>query len=90
MNITIQLQKEAASALQGEGPETEASREINEAAREMGIRLRPLHPGTKDPNLASYFYAEVPDAATAERVLSRLGNCGAINAAYLKPPDELP
>ncbi|HEY0323790.1 MAG TPA: hypothetical protein VGC66_22750 [Pyrinomonadaceae bacterium] len=90
MYITVQLDKEAALALQGQQPETDASRQIIEAANELGATLKPMHPGTADPDLASYFFVEVPDAATAERVISRLSRSSAITAAYLKPPDELP
>jgi hypothetical protein len=44
----------------------------------------------EDPRLASYFTVEVPDHVTAERVISRLQNCEAVEAAYLKPLDEAP
>jgi hypothetical protein len=33
---------------------------------------------------------EVPDYATAERVIAHLQNLEAVEAAYLKPPDEMP
>jgi hypothetical protein len=32
----------------------------------------------------------VPDTATAERMIARLKNCEAVEAAYLKPPDAMP
>jgi hypothetical protein len=38
----------------------------------------------------SYFIVDVPDAETAQRVINRLQQSKAIEAAYLKPPDELP
>jgi hypothetical protein len=49
-----------------------------------------LHPGREDPLLAPYFTVEVPDAATAERVIAGLQNCEAVEAAYLKPPEAMP
>jgi hypothetical protein len=52
--------------------------------------LEPLHPGAEEPHLASYFTVEVQDPATADQVIARLKHCHAIEAAYLKPPDELP
>jgi hypothetical protein len=90
MYITIQLDKDEALALQGQQPDTEASSQIIEAAKELGVTLKPMHPGTADPTLASYFFVEVPDAATAERVISRLKRSSTIKTAYLKPPDEMP
>jgi uncharacterized protein with GYD domain len=89
--ITIQLQKDAARALQGvRAAETEEVKQVKKAARELGVELKPMNPGVTDPDMASYFFVEVPDAATAERVISRLSSCSAIEAAYLKPADELP
>jgi hypothetical protein len=90
MYITIQLQREAAQALQGQQPETKAAEQVLKAANELGVELKPMHPGATDPDLASYFFVEVPDAATAEKAVSRLSSCSAIEAAYLKPADELP
>ena len=57
---------------------------------EFGVVLEPLHPDTEDPSLISYFTIEVPDHATADRVIARLLQSKGIEAAYLKPPDELP
>ena len=55
--------------------------------------LRPLHPGTDDPTLGSYFTVEVPDGPGAEqrvaRLLTRLRACPEIAAAYVKPPDSM-
>lgn len=90
MYVTIQLQPEAALALQGRRRATTASRELLKTTRDLDVTLKPMHPDTDDPNLASYFMVELPDAATAERVIARLQNCKAIEAAYMKPPDELP
>lgn len=90
MYVTIQLQPEAALALQGRRRATTASRELLKTAWDLDVTLKPMHPDTDDPKLASYFVVELPDAATAERVIARLQNCKAIKAAYMKPPDELP
>ena len=54
-----------------------------------GASLRPLHPGTSDPELATYFIVHVPDPAEAPRVLDRLRSHAAVTAAYIKPPDAM-
>lgn len=53
----------------------------------LGIHLTPMHPGVKDPTLASYFYVETPDQPAAERVIVQLQKQNAVEAAYLKPPE---
>lgn len=54
-----------------------------------GASLRPLHAGTSDSELASYFLVYVPDPAEAPRVLDRLRRHAAVTAAYVKPPDAM-
>jgi len=57
---------------------------------ELELALEPMHLETNDPVLQSYFIVEVPDSVTAQRVIERLQQSPAIEAAYVKPPDELP
>ena len=52
----------------------------------LGLRLRPMHPGSDDPELASWFVAEADDG----EVVSALRSMAGVDAAYLKPADELP
>jgi len=61
-----------------------------EAVKELGVVLEPLHPGVEDIRLAQVFKAEVSDPAMAEKAISRFQSCSTVEAAYLKPPDELP
>jgi len=90
MQITIQLSPAVASALaRGETGNPEA-RELLRLEKELGIRLRPLHPGTADPQLASYFTVEVAEASAAQDMMVRLRKVKGVEAAYTKPPDELP
>ena len=70
-------------------PET-ALPELRALADELGLSFRPLHPGTSDPGLGSYFIIDVPDPASAQRVLERLRRSPAVRAAYIKPPDAMP
>lgn len=65
-------------------------RDLRALADELGLSFRPLHAGTSDPVLGSYFIVSVPDASRAQQVLARLRQSPAVNAAYLKPPDTMP
>jgi hypothetical protein len=90
MYVTIQLRQDVAIALQQRQINTPAAQELFKTAQELGVELKPMHPGARDSYLAPYFTAEVPNSATAERVINRLRNCEAVEAAYVKPADEMP
>jgi hypothetical protein len=79
-----------APALHPGQPPTAASEQLLQAAEELGVMLKPVHPSAEDPYLAPYFTVEVPDAATAEKVIEHFKHCKAVEAAYVKPPDEIP
>jgi hypothetical protein len=64
--------------------------ELSKIQRSLDIVLAPVHPRIKDSSLASYFTVEVPDEAKAKLVIERLKLCKAVDAAYIKPSDELP
>ncbi|MEI8407869.1 MULTISPECIES: hypothetical protein [unclassified Kribbella] len=59
------------------------------SAAALGIRLRPAHPGSRDPELSTWFIAE-SSGTDDETVVSTLRTFPATEAAYTKPPDELP
>ena len=90
MYVMVQVRMDVALALQQRQPATNASEELLNAAGELGVVLKPVHPSAKDPHLMQYFMVEVQDLATAKQVISRLQDCKAVEAAYLKPPDEMP
>jgi hypothetical protein len=90
IQITVKVSTDVARTLHGGGPPTGKSEELLKIVDELGVLLEPVHPGAKDPLLAPYFMVEVPDSITAERILTHLQKCCAIEAAYIKPPDELP
>jgi hypothetical protein len=90
MRVTTRLREDVASVLHLRHPPTAASGELSQVVDELGASLEPMHPGAEDPLLAPYFTVEVPDPATAERMIARLKNCEAVEAAYLKPPDTMP
>lgn len=90
IQITVQVSVDVARTLHRRGPPTTKSQELFKIVEELGVLLEPMHPGAEDPLLAPYFTVEVPDSTTAERVITHLRQSKAIEAAYLKPPDELP
>lgn len=90
MKVTVHVRPEADLKVSNEQQATPQAKEIAETAKELGVMLEPMHPNVDDPRLANSFAVEVPDAATAGRVIDRLQNLAAIEAAYVKPSDELP
>lgn len=97
MQVMLQLQNDAAMELhqqtgtltESSGGESEAQELVN-AAAELGVSLIPVHPGQTHPLLAPYFMVEVQNRETAEKVLDRLQRFNIVEAAYLKPEDQLP
>jgi hypothetical protein len=89
MDITIKLRADAARSLRSGQASTEAS-ELQQLTTQLGVSLRSVHPRAEDPLLASYFQIEVPDEATANKVIDALRKSSAVEGAYIKPKDELP
>jgi hypothetical protein len=52
--------------------------------------LTPIHPRSSDSTLDTFFAVEISDPEEAARVLERLRNDPVVDAAYVKPDDELP
>lgn len=90
MQVMLQLQPDAAWSLRRRLPASPASAEFLNRARELGITLRPLRAPSEHSVLAAGFTVEVPDRATAERVIQELRSCDVVEAAYFVPSDELP
>ncbi|OEU57551.1 MAG: hypothetical protein BA871_09590 [Desulfuromonadales bacterium C00003096] len=90
MHVIIQVSADVARALHQHTPPTIDSQELTKAAKELGVLLKAMHPGAEDPLLTPYFMIEAPDSTIAEQVIARIRQCKSTEAAYLKPPDELP
>ena len=86
MDVTIQLSDEAARALQ----RRQSVPELARLAKQLGIDLEPLHPHTNDRELMTFFRAELPDGADAERIVTRLLRSPHVTAAYVKPAEGPP
>lgn len=97
MRVMIQLREDAAlelhnrlaqgSASQKAEPETE---QLLKATAELGGQIEPVHPGQTHPLLAPFFMIEVPDREAAGKVIKRLERFPVVEAAYLKPEEQLP
>jgi hypothetical protein len=90
MQLTMQVSRGVATLLQQRDLFAPEVRELVRISDELGVDLEPLHPGTTSPLLIPYFTVEVPDVATAERVMERLRHVWGVEAVYVKPPDEAP
>jgi hypothetical protein len=90
VQITVQVSKDVALALQGRAPHTAAADDVLQRVRAHGLPLVPMHPGVEDPRLGTYFVVEVTDREIADQVLDELLQSPAVEAAYIKPPDALP
>jgi hypothetical protein len=87
--VYVQLQPAVARGLHAAGVATVAAA-VQGIAAQFGTALRPLHPGVEDAALMPFFLAEVPDRATADRLIASLRTHESVEAAYVKPPDEMP
>lgn len=89
MQVMLQLQPATAVMLRRRLPASEAADELLRKAQKLGVVLRSLRAPSMGSALASGFTVEVPDRATADRVIQELQDCDAVEAAYLVPPTEL-
>lgn len=85
--IYLQLEPAAARALHAGRPYPPAD-EVADTASALGLRLEPLHPGGP-PDLMPFFVAH-DGYGNLAGALTALQACAAVEAAYIKPPDEAP
>jgi hypothetical protein len=90
VNISVQVAIDEARALHQLGPATPESEKLLQLQRELGIHLRPTFPDAEDPNLIVWFTAQTSSLDIAEQAINRLQAAPAVEAAFIKPPDELP
>jgi hypothetical protein len=87
--VTVQVSPDVALALHQQTP-SDKSEELLELLKDLDVTLKPMHPGARDPLLTPFFTVEVPDQATAERVIAGLGESEAVEGVYIKPAEALP
>lgn len=90
MQVTVHLAPQVAQELKLGAVESTPAREVVSVAKEMGVELRPMHPGSTDPRMASTFVVEAKDDETAKQIAARLRGLEATEAAYVKPRPGMP
>ena len=90
MQITLQLDRDIAHELRHGQPPSVHTREILSTIEALQLSLRPIHPGTADSDMDRYFTVDLDDEASGEELRQRLEGCIGVEAAYIKPADELP
>lgn len=96
MRVVVVLQAQAVQELQNPtrgGANESASAgmlDLHTAEAELEVSLTPMYPGQSHPSLAPFYFVDVPDRVTAERVVARLTQSVAVEAAYLQPDAEPP
>jgi len=92
VTIVILLSETAARTIYsqtGSAPVESPGTEVMRAMNSLGYVIAPMHPGSRDPVLRTYFAANVPDKQAADAVLTALRGLPGVEAAYTKPADEL-
>ena len=95
MRVMTQLRPQAArelrSAQTGRNvPLSPETRQLAELANRLGVKLEPVHPGDVHPSLIPYYLIEAPDQETVDKLLEELRQLNAVEAAYVKPDEQLP
>jgi hypothetical protein len=63
---------------------------LQTAEDELGVSMAPMYPDVSHPTLQPFFIIDVPDQESAEKVIARLKQSTAVEAAYLQPEAEPP
>lgn len=90
MQLIVKLKDSAKAAHATRAPARPVPDDVQHIAVSSGESIRPLHPGTADAALATYFVIDVRDPAQVDTLIRRLLQSPLVDAAYAKPPDALP
>jgi len=90
MQVTVQVTEDVARALRGENGSSRDLAPLKSVLDVCGGQLKPLHEHTHDRELQTYYTMELPEDDRAKAIVDRLRATAGIEAAYVKPPDELP
>lgn len=88
--VVVQVVPEAVQPLRRNDSHSPEIRELARLLSEFHATLRPTHSESRDPDLSTWFETDAPDASTAEHIASMLNRNDAVQAAYVKPPEEAP
>jgi hypothetical protein len=84
MEVVIQISEPST------GARTAPSATARQAVQKLGLTLEPIHPGSTDPVLSTYYRVRAPDQQAAARVVEAVRSLPSVTAAYVKPPDAPP
>jgi hypothetical protein len=92
MQLTVKVTPKAAAALKA-GPPTGSklpreAAELSQHAQRLGIQLQPAFPGIDDPELSTYFTAQVPPDRLPKEVQEQLLRLEGVEAAYAEAQAE--
>ena len=96
MRVVVVLQELTAQEMRAPSrtrdikPASVELQELQTAANELGVSLEPMYPEVSHPTLQPFFIIDVPDQASAAKIIARLTKSAAVEAAYLQPDAELP
>lgn len=89
--------RERSSGADAEGTipdDTHPGEDVQRLVSDHHARLSRMHPGTADPELATWFIIEAPDEESARELAAALIHLDGVEAAYEQedaaPPDLLP
>ena len=88
MVITVQVEPAAAQALHAGASGSAA--DLLQLVRDYEGRLEPMHPGSDNSELQSFFTVDVADSGQAQALSERLLQHPSVLAAYIKPAEGLP
>lgn len=88
-SVTVQLDLDTARALHG-GTRSAATIGVQRVTDELGITLKPQHPGQTHQLLLPFFVVDAPDRATAERIARRLREAPGVEGAWVPPSPAAP
>ena len=88
MRVIVQLRDDPPAAADRQG--TRASGRLASVLDDYALTARPLDPGTTDPTLRRFYTIDLPPEVSVDDLLDRLRTLDGVEAAYVKPPDEMP
>lgn len=90
MIVALQTHPEVAADLLQTAPRGANILRILSLLKEFGADLRPTFPEVDDPELKTHFFIDVADSRAAKTLASRLAAVPGVEAAYVKPREEVP
>ena len=88
-SVSVQLDLDVARALHAQ-TRTPAADAVTRVADELGVTMRPMHPGQTHELLMPFFVIDAPDRAAAERITARLRELQGVEGAWTQANTATP